>query len=148
MTRPIDHDEDNRDERTASVYRAIALRFYARYIAAQHKAQFRGGDLPNAEPVCTERAASDQYKSAVESAIYEPVDTANTALALVELAGVIAADNFLTEATREGFGIAEEVDALHQVVALAAAGDVLNKIVMREWADKQLGHPRCSPVQQ
>jgi hypothetical protein len=136
-----DTDSENRgrldDERTASVYRAIALRFYARYVDARKHAQFRGADLPNAEPLCTEREASDRYKRAVEGALWEPVDTADTVHALVHFAAVIAADKLMSEATGDGFGIDDEVDAMHQVIALAAAGKWLNEVAIREWLDNR-----------
>ena len=33
------------DPHAAGIYRAIALRFYGRYIEARHSAEYRGGDL-------------------------------------------------------------------------------------------------------
>src|SRR3954449_5686732 len=114
-----DTDSENRnrlhDDLTASFFRAIALRFYARYIDARQHAAFRGDDLPNAEPLCTPLEASDRYKRAVERALWETVDTADTVHALIRFAAVIAADKLVTEATGDSFGIDDEVDALHQV---------------------------------
>jgi hypothetical protein len=53
----------------------------------------------------------------------------------VEFASLIAADRIVGEVTREGPLIAEEKDAMHQVIALAAAGGWLYDIVKRDWFD-------------
>jgi hypothetical protein len=77
------------------------LRFYARYVDARHLAEFRGQDLEGAEPLLSQREASERYQLAIDEWLSEPPSTADAALALVEFAGVIAADKFVGEAMRE-----------------------------------------------
>ena len=50
-------------------------------------------------------------------------------MALVEFAGVIAADRLLGEISHEGSPVNDETDAFHQLIALAAAGCWINENV-------------------
>lgn len=52
---------------------------------------------------------------------------------MITFAAVIAIDRLLAKATHGGFGVADEVDALHQAVALGAAGNWVNEVAIREW---------------
>jgi hypothetical protein len=81
--------EDN--PHAAEIYRAIALRFYMRYIAARHQAEFHGEDLPDHGRRPTEREVDEHYERAAEGCVIESVDSDAAALAMVGFAGVIAA---------------------------------------------------------
>jgi hypothetical protein len=108
--------DPNHDMHAAEIYRAIALRFHAHYMDARRCAAFQGGDLPDAEPVLTQAETSKRYQREAWGCVIESADSAGAALALVEFAGVIAADRLLGEALhQQGAGPAcEEMDAFHQ----------------------------------
>jgi hypothetical protein len=131
-------EDPNYDAHSAEIYRAIALRFHARYMDARAHAEFRGGDLPGAEPLLNQAETSKRYQTAAWDSVIETADSADAALALVEFAAVIAADRLVGEALRDHTGPAcEEMDAFHQVVALANAGEWLNNLAMAEWLDRR-----------
>jgi hypothetical protein len=73
----------------AGLYRAIALRFYCRYVDMRDSASCYGADLADHGKLPTAREASDQYVAAVEEWVWEAPDTADAALALVDFAGII-----------------------------------------------------------
>jgi len=131
-TRDPDHDMH-----AAEIYRAIALRFHARYMGARACAAHRGGDLPDAEPLLTQAKTSERYQHAAWGCVIESANSAGAALALVEFAAVIAADRLAGEALREHGPACEEMDAFHQVVALANAGAWLNTLALGEWFEKR-----------
>ena len=111
------HSEDHR---AAGLYRAMALRFYSRYVDMRGHAAFAGGDLPGHGPLLTELDADKQYQAEIEEWLFESPVSTDAVLALVELAGVIAADRLVGEVTRGP--VNDERDAFHQVIALASAG--------------------------
>src|SRR4051812_39548551 len=113
MTTTQPTDNPDHDRYAAGIYQAIALRFYSRYVDARSHAEFRGEDLPGAEPLVTSMKAGERYERAVEEWIHERPDTVTAMLALTELVGVIAADKLIGEALREGAPVHEEKDALH-----------------------------------
>jgi hypothetical protein len=84
--------DSDHDMHAAEIYRAIALRFHARYMDARSHAAHRGGDLPDAEPMLNQAQTSDRYQQAAWSCVIESADSAGAALALVEFAAVISAD--------------------------------------------------------
>jgi hypothetical protein len=129
--------DPNHDQHAAEIYRAIALRFHARYMDARLCAEHRGGDLPDADPLLTQAETSERYQRAAWDCVIESADSADSALALVEFAAVIAADRLVGEALRQGGAACEEMDAFHQVAALANAGAWLNNLAMSAWLEKR-----------
>jgi hypothetical protein len=119
------------DRHAAGVYRAIALRFYCRYVDMRDSAENFGSDLANHGPLPPPRDAVDQYVAAVDEWLFESPDSATAALALVEFAGVITADRFLGEVLRDQIA-AEERDAFYQTVTLATVAEWLNRLALRE----------------
>src|ERR1051326_5708552 len=70
---------------------------------------------------CLGASEADQcYEAAVTDWLFETPACNDAVLALVEFAGVIAADRLMGEVTRDP--VNDERDAFHQVIALAAAG--------------------------
>jgi hypothetical protein len=136
-TKPAPARDPDHDMHEAEIYRAIALRFHARYMDARISAAHRGGDLPDAEPLLTQAETSERYKAAAWDCVIESADSAGAALALVEFAAVIAADRLVGEALHQGGAACEEMDAFHQVVALANAGAWLANLAMSEWLAKR-----------
>ena len=98
---------------------------------------FRGVDIEGHGPLPTQAAASEAYAEAVEDSIWEYADSFDAVLALVEFAGVIAADNLAGEALREIGPIASERDAFAQIIALANAGQWLNQHAMDDWITRR-----------
>ena len=131
-------DPKYHDRHTAGIYRAIALRFYCRYVDMRHSAEHEGGDLPDHGKLPTARDVTDQYTAAIEEWLWEAPASATAALALVEFAGVITADRFLGEVLRDKI-IAEERDAFYQTVALSTAAEWLNRLAMNELAERSRG---------
>ena len=80
-------DPKYHDRHTASIYRAIALRFYCRYVDMRDSAENCGGDLPDHGKLPTARDVTDQYTAAIEEWLWEAPASATAALALVEFAG-------------------------------------------------------------
>ena len=138
MTTSKTKPHHSEDAHAAGLYRAMALRFYCRYIDMRGYAQFCGGDIPDHGPLPSEADAVDQYEAAAsEWCLYQKPDSAVAALALIEFAGTIAADKIAGEITREGALIDDEKDALHQVIALASAGGWLNEnVVLKDWLNR------------
>jgi hypothetical protein len=125
-------DPKYHDKHAADIYRAIALRFYCRYVDMRHSAENCGADQTGSHGrLPTGLEASEQYTAALEERLWEPPETATAALARVEFAGVITADRFLGEVLRDQV-MAEERDAFYQTVALANAAGWINKLAMRE----------------
>ena len=122
------------DPHVAGIYRAIAIRFYSRYVDMRHCAAHRGGDIADHGPLPTPLEADDRYEAAVKHAIHETPDSADAALALVEFAAVLAADRLMGEALGEP--VNDERDAYDQSVALAAAGSWLNKLALNEFTQR------------
>ena len=122
-----DRADPDHDKQAAGLYRAIALRFYSRYVVARRHVEFLGQDLPDAEPLMTELEASERYKRAVDDWVSEPPATIDAVCALVEFANVIAADRVVAEALREPGPVSDEKDALHQTIALGAAAEWLTQ---------------------
>jgi hypothetical protein len=127
------------DPHSAGMYRAIALRFYSRYVNMRHAAEFRGEDLGEGHgPLCSELEASEQYQAAVDAWLWESPETVNAAMTLVEFAGVIAADKLVNEVLRTGGPVSDEKDAFHQIIALAAVAGRLNEQSSKEWFDRRI----------
>jgi hypothetical protein len=108
------------DDQAAGIYRAIALRFHMRYVQARNSAEFRGGDLSDHGRLSTLLEADERYNAVVENMIVEAPDSANATLALVEFAGILAADRLIGEVTREP--VDDEQDAYHQVARPRLSG--------------------------
>src|SRR3977135_3306539 len=131
-------DAKYHDRHAAGVYKAIALRFYSRYVEARQSDEFRGADLPPSHGrLPTSREVTDQYTDAIEEWLWERPASATAALALVEFAGVVTADRFLGEVLRDQV-IAEERDAFYQTIALSIAAEWINKLALNELAERSL----------
>ena len=127
------------DRHAAGIYRAIALRFYCRYVDMRDSAEFRGADLTASHGrLPTSREVTDQYTDAIEEWLWERPASATAALALVEFAWVITADRFLGEVLRDQV-IAEERDAFYQTIALSTAAEWINRLALNELAERSLG---------
>ena len=131
------------DPHVAEIYRAIALRFHARYLDARRSAEHRGGDLQGYGPLPTQREADERYQAEADSCVIQTADSADAALALVRFAGVIAADHLISEVTLEP--VNDERDAYHQAVALANAAGWLNQVAIEEYIERTKG-ARRGPV--
>ena len=131
MSDPKDHNPH-----VAEIYRAMALRFYIRYLDARRYTDHHGDDLQGYGPLPTEREADDRYQAEADGCLIESADSADAALALVRFAGVIAADRLIGEAMQEP--VNDERDAYHQAVALANAAGWINKIAIDAGAAAQL----------
>jgi hypothetical protein len=123
------------DAHAAAIYRAIALRFFARYVAARTNADYRGGDVPDHGPLQTERDADERYHRAAEGCVKEAAESADAALALVEFAGVLAADKLIGELTQAP--VNDERDAYHQARALANVAGWINSMIMTELVERE-----------
>jgi hypothetical protein len=120
--------EDN--PHVAGVYRAIALRFYCRYVEARENAEYQSGDLPDHGPLLNQGEADRRYAVAAEGCLIEDPASAEAALALVHFAGVLAADRLIGEITQEP--VNDERDAYHQARALANVAGWLNERAIEE----------------
>lgn len=134
---PATTPNPNHDQQAAGLYQTIALRFYARYVDARHRAKFRGEDLPGAEALLTSAEASERYRLAADEWVSETPATADAARALISFAGVIAADKLIDNVLCETGPASDEKDALHQTIALASAAEWVNEIAVREWLDRR-----------
>jgi hypothetical protein len=128
-------DPKHHDRHAADIYRAIALRFYCRYVDMRQSAEHVGGDITDHGKLPTARDVADQYTAAIEEWLWEAPASATAALALVEFAGVITADRFLGEVLRDQV-IAEERDAFYQTVALSTAAEWINRLALHELVER------------
>src|SRR5438132_1895620 len=112
-------DPKHHDPLAGGIYRAIALRFYCRYVSMRNSAEFYGADFPGHGKPMTERSATDEYLAAVEEWLWESPDSATAALAFAEFAGVITADRVVGEALLRDQVVSEERDAFYQTVVMA-----------------------------
>jgi hypothetical protein len=132
-------DPKYHDRHAADIYRAIALRFYCRYVGMRHSAEHVGADFTATHGrLPTEAEVTDQYTAALEERLWEPPDSATAALALVEFAGVVTADRFLGEVLRDQV-MAEERDAFYQTVALANVAAWINKLALHDLVERSMG---------
>jgi hypothetical protein len=118
----------------AGIYRAIALRFYLRYVESRHSAEFRGGDLPNHGPLPSEYDADQLYEATVTEWLGEAPDSADAALALVHFAAVLAVDNLIGEVIQQPSS--GERESYHAARALADAAGWINKLARSEFAEQ------------
>src|SRR3977135_540867 len=105
-------DPKHHNPQAAGIYRAIALRFYSRYVEARENAERHGGDLPGYGSPHDAREADERYKAAIDEAIGEIPESIDAALALAHFAGILAADRFVGEITQEP--VNDERAAYHQ----------------------------------
>jgi len=136
-TIPDEQNNPDHDPHSAGMYRAMALRFFCRYVDMRRAAEFRGGDLEEHAPLCSELEAGRQYQAAVNAWLWESPDTADAIHSLVEFAGAIAADRLVGEVLHTGGPVADEIDAFHQVIALTAAAGWLNERGLKEWLGRR-----------
>jgi hypothetical protein len=124
------------DRHAADVYRAIALRFYCRYVDMRNSAEHYGADLTSTHSrLPTSLDATEQYLAAIDEWLWEIPESAAAALALTEFAGVVTADRFLGEVLRDQI-IAEERDAFYQTVVISAVANWINKLALNELSEK------------
>jgi hypothetical protein len=114
------------DEHAAGLYRALSLRFHIRYIDLLTDADNFGGKTIDHGLLPTRR-----YRRAVDEWVHRPPESAHAALALVEFAGVLAADRLTSEVLRDTLPSAE-MDAADQAAARAAVAEWLNRCALRE----------------
>lgn len=136
-------DPQDRDT-VAGLYRAIALRFYFRYADMRSTAARHGGDLANHGPVPNRNDVGERYRETVEEFIGDTPRSPASALALVELAGVLAADRVIGRITH--MSLDDEQDVFDQMTALAGAADWLNRTLLREMLDGAPGRRRPQPA--
>jgi len=125
--------EDN--PQAAGIYRAIALRFYSRYVEARENAERHGGDLSGYGSQHDAREADERYKAAIDEAIGEIPESIDAALALAHFAGILAADRFVGEITQEP--VNDERDAYHQSRALADLARWINQMAIDELVEQE-----------
>jgi len=125
--------EDN--PQAAGIYRAIALRFYSRYVEARENAERHGGDLSGYGSQHDAREADERYKAAIDEAIGEIPESIDAALALAHFAGILAADRFVGEITQEP--VNDERDAYHQSRALADLARWINQLAIDELVEQE-----------
>ena len=89
-----------RNDHAAGLYRAMALRFYSRYVDMRHSAEHCGGDLSEHGRLPTTLEADERYKAAVEEWLVENPASPDAVAALVEFAGILAADRLVGEVMR------------------------------------------------
>jgi hypothetical protein len=130
MSDPKDHNPQ-----AAGIYRAIALRFYSRYVQARGPAERHGGDLSGYGSQHGAREADERYKAAIDEAIGEIPESIDAALALAHFAGILAADRFIGEITQEP--VNDERDAYHQSRALADLARWINQLAIDELVEQE-----------
>jgi hypothetical protein len=130
MSDPKDHNPQ-----AAGIYRAIALRFYSRYVEARGTAERHGGDLSGYGSQQGAREADARYKAAIDEAIGEIPESIDAALALAHFAGILAADRFVGEITQEP--VNDERDAYHQSRALADLARWINQLAIDELVEQE-----------
>ena len=128
-----DHKDHN--PQAAGIYRAIALRFYSRYVEARENAERHGGDLSGYGSQHDAREADERYKVAIDEAIGETPESIDAALALAHFAGILAADRFVGEITQEP--VNDERDAYHQSRALADLARWINQLAIDELVEQE-----------
>ena len=128
-----DHKDHN--PQAAGIYRAIALRFYSRYVEARENAERHGGDLSGYGSQHDAREADERYKAAIDEAIGEIPESIDAALALAHFAGILAADRFVGEITQEP--VNDERDAYHQSRALADLSRWINQLAIDELVEQE-----------
>ena len=126
---------DPKDQQVAGIYRAIALRFYSRYVEARENAERHGGDLSGYGSQHDAREADERYKVAIDEAIGETPESIDAALALAHFAGILAADRFVGEITQEP--VNDERDAYHQSRALADLARWINQLAIDEMVEQE-----------
>jgi hypothetical protein len=126
------------DKHSAGVYRAIALRFQMRQLDMQGAAATFEGDISGRHGHASNEIG-ERYREAVDEYVHERTESAQAALALVEFAGVLAAEQLIGEILREPAG---EKDVFAQTVALAGAADWINRVCYRELAERASRCPR------
>ena len=88
-------DAKYHDRHAAGIYRAIALRFYCRYVDMRNSAEHYGADLTATHSrLPTSRDATEQYLAAIDEWLWEIPESATAALALTEFAGCQSALKF------------------------------------------------------
>ena len=128
-------DPKDQNPQAAGIYRAIALRFYSRYVEARENAERHGGELFGYGPQHGAREADERYKAAIDEAIGEVPESIDAALALAHFAGILAADRFVGTITNEP--INDERDAYHQSRALADVARWINNRLYDELAEQE-----------
>src|SRR5438045_8614204 len=95
-------DPKYHDRHAADVYRAIALRFYCRYVDMRNSAEHYGADLTATHSrLPTSRDATEQYLAAIDEWLWEITESATAALALTEFTGVVTAGRVVGEVARD-----------------------------------------------
>ena len=135
MATKFPRDANPANPQAAGIYRAIALRFYSRYVEARENAERHGGDLSGYGSQHDAREADERYKAAIDEAIGEIPESIDAALALAHFAGILAADRFIGEITQEP--VNDERDAYHQSRALADLARWINQLAIDELVEQE-----------
>jgi hypothetical protein len=126
-----------KDDHAASIYRAISLRFYTRYVKARQSAEAYGGDLADHGRLPTLSEVSERYEAELQEWFWDTPLSAIAALALTSFAGILAADQLVGEVMLEPGS--SEKDAFAQIIALANLAGWLNKCAMAEYVEQVRG---------
>ena len=79
-------DPKYHDRHAAGIYRAIALRFYCRYVGMRHSAEHVGADVTATHGrLPSEAEVTDQYTAAVEEWLWERPATPRLWFAVLKL---------------------------------------------------------------
>jgi hypothetical protein len=109
----------------------MAMRFHARYVEMRQYADHHGGDFADHDPLLSQAEAEQRYEDAVNEWIGQTPGSTSAVLALVEFAGLLAADRAVGEVTRAP--VNEERDTHHQAIALAYVVNWLNSEEIAEY---------------
>jgi hypothetical protein len=136
-------DPKYHDRHTAAIYRAIALRFYCRYVQMRHSAEHYGADLNATHGrLPSEREVVDQYTAAIKAngfgkPLHQRRSRWSSSPGSSRPIGSLAV-------LRDQI-IAEERDAFYQTVALSTAAEWLNRLAMNgSPSARRVGLPWCN----
>jgi len=122
------------DHHAAGLYQAMAARMFCRFLGFRGTAVWYGAEFPAEYMACAnEIGAAELYERAVDEWVWQPPSSATATKALIEFAGCISADKLLAEIAGQGGPVYEEMDALHQVIALSAASRWLTGLANAEY---------------
>src|SRR5260370_30885513 len=91
-----------------------------------------GGDISG--PQRGTHEINERYREAVDEWVHERPESAQAALALVEFAGVLAAEQLIGEILRDP---TSEKDVFAQTVALTGAAGWLNRVCINELVERE-----------
>jgi hypothetical protein len=124
------------DPRLVELYKLIAMRFWMRFVDARANVEHYGGGILREEDLgANEHHADLKYEAAADSALIEQAGSAAETLALIEFAGVLAADRLIGEVLNEP--VNDFRDAYQQSRALANAALFVNDLANQELVEQE-----------